>query len=210
MKLKSDEYLTIKGEAHSRLTEKRSRFFGWASPIKSSGDIEDFLSKVRKQHHNPTHVVYAYRLQEDNGIREYCTDDGEPAHSAGQPVLKVLQGQNLENIICAVIRYFGGVKLGVGGLIRAYSETAKLVLANAKIIKKIEEGEISIKVKYSAIGMVIKVADDFNGTVKNIEYGAETVQVFVILRCSQMSSFREKLGNVIPFHLIEKINESKI
>ena len=204
MELKSDEHLTIKGESYSKLTEKRSRFLGWVSPIQKEDDIEIFLEKVRKQHHNPTHIVYAYRLKENSGIKEYCTDDGEPAYSAGQPVLKVLRGQNLENIICAVIRYFGGVKLGVGGLIRAYSEAAKLALEDADITKKVEEAEIDVKVKYSAIGMVVKIVEDLGGTVKNMAYEADAVQIFIQLRCSLLDAFTDKFNNTIPFHMIEK------
>lgn len=203
MTLAYDQYRTITGEVHSKLTEKRSKFLGWMEAVASESDIEEFLTRVSHEHHNPTHIVYAYRLRQEGDVKEYCTDDGEPSYSAGQPVLKVLQGNDLENVICAVIRYYGGVKLGVGGLIRAYSETAKLCVEYGETVVKTIKRSLNVTVKYSGIGMVVNLVEELGGSVENMEYTADSVKIFISLRESRVDTFEKKYESDIPFHLKE-------
>lgn len=106
---------------------KKSRFIGIVTPITSEEEIPMKLQQVKNQYKNATHYCFAYRI--DN--KEKCSDDGEPSKTAGLPILNILKNLELTNILCIVIRYFGGIKLGAGGLIRAYSNTAKLVCTHA-------------------------------------------------------------------------------
>jgi uncharacterized YigZ family protein len=204
MTLAYDQYRTITGQVHSKLTEKRSKFLGWMEAIASEADVDEFLARVSDEHHNPTHIVYAYRLRQADGVKEYCTDDGEPSHSAGQPVLKVLRGNELENVICAVIRYYGGVKLGVGGLIRAYSETAKLCVEYGETVVKTITQSLTVTVKYSGIGMVVNLVEELGGSVETMEYAADSVKIFISLRKSLVDTFEKKYESDIPFHLKEE------
>ncbi|MDD4815852.1 MAG: YigZ family protein [Clostridia bacterium] len=105
---------------------KKSKFFGYAYNVENVSQIEEILSTLKKEHKKATHICFAYVLQSPN--LEKCFDDGEPSGTAGKPILNVLQKQKKSNILVCVVRYFGGIKLGAGGLLRAYSKTASEAL----------------------------------------------------------------------------------
>lgn len=121
-------YRTITKEADAEFTERRSRFIGHAMPVSSEEDALAFVAMIKEQHGDATHNVWAYNLK--NGRQRY-SDDGEPQGTAGPPVLEVLQKERLVDAAVVVTRYFGGVLLGAGGLVRAYSHGAKLALEAA-------------------------------------------------------------------------------
>lgn len=127
------------------VTIKHSKFIGVIIPIESLDDIKDNLNKLKEEYKNATHYCYAFKLINDKG----CSDDGEPNKTAGIPILNVLEGENLINVLVVVIRYFGGIKLGPGGLIRAYSSTCKEVINKALKIDLINGYEVSITFPYS-------------------------------------------------------------
>ena len=127
------------------VTIKHSKFIGVIIPIESLDDIKDNLNKLKEEYKNATHYCYAFKLIDDKG----CSDDGEPNKTAGIPILNVLEGENLINVLVVVIRYFGGIKLGPGGLIRAYSSTCKEVINKALKIDLINGYEVSITFPYS-------------------------------------------------------------
>ena len=127
------------------VTIKHSKFIGVIIPIESLDDIKDNLNKLKEEYKNATHYCYAFRLINDKG----CSDDGEPNKTAGIPILNVLEGENLINVLVVVIRYFGGIKLGPGGLIRAYSNTCKEVINKSTLVELIKGIEFSITFPYS-------------------------------------------------------------
>ena len=146
------------------ITIKNSKFIGVIIPIESLDDIKDNLNKLKDEYKNATHYCYAFKLIDDKG----CSDDGEPNKTAGIPILNVLEGENLINVLVVVIRYFGGIKLGPGGLIRAYSSTCKEVINKALKIDLINGYEASITFPYSnekEINYLLK-----NSIIKNKEY----------------------------------------
>ena len=146
------------------VTIKHSKFIGVIIPIESLDDIKDNLNKLKEEYKNATHYCYAFKLINDKG----CSDDGEPNKTAGIPILNVLEGENLINVLVVVIRYFGGIKLGPGGLIRAYSSTCKEVINKALKIDLINGYEVSITFPYSnekEINYLLK-----NSIIKNKEY----------------------------------------
>ena len=146
------------------VTIKHSKFIGVIIPIESLDDIKDNLNKLKEEYKNATHYCYAFKLIDDKG----CSDDGEPNKTAGIPILNVLEGENLINVLVVVIRYFGGIKLGPGGLIRAYSSTCKEVINKALKIDLINGYEVSITFPYSnekEINYLLK-----NSIIKNKEY----------------------------------------
>ena len=127
-----DRYKTVLQEAVDEYVVKKSRFLGYAKPVATQQEALDFIEKIKKRHWDATHNVYAYVLLED-GLRRF-SDDGEPQGTAGMPALDVLLKEELCNVAVVCTRYFGGVMLGAGGLVRAYSHTAKIAVEAAKII----------------------------------------------------------------------------
>ena len=127
------------------ITIKNSKFIGVIVPIESINDVKDNLIKIKEEYKNATHYCYAFKLINDKGF----SDDREPNKTAGIPILNVIEGNDLVNVLVVVIRYFGGIKLGPGGLIRAYSNTCKEVINKCTLIDLIKGLEASITFKYS-------------------------------------------------------------
>ena len=126
-------------------TIKNSKFIGIIIPIESKDDIKNSLNKLKEEYRNATHYCYAFTLLNDKGF----SDDGEPNKTAGIPILNVIEGNDLVNVLIVVIRYFGGIKLGPGGLIRAYSNTCKEVINKSTLVELIKGIEASITFPYS-------------------------------------------------------------
>ena len=127
-----NEYRTLAGEANDAFVERRSRFIGYAKPVQTQQEATDFIEAIKSKHWDATHNVYAYCLREGQ-IRRY-SDDGEPQGTAGIPALDVLLKEGLTDCVVVCTRYFGGVLLGAGGLVRAYSHTAKIAVEKAGMI----------------------------------------------------------------------------
>lgn len=124
------DYKTVLENASDEFVEKRSRFIGYCKPVKTEQEAIDFINEKRSEHWNATHNVYAYSLREGN-IKRY-SDDGEPSGTAGMPVLDVIVKNEISDVVVVVTRYFGGVLLGTGGLVRAYSHGSKIAVEAAK------------------------------------------------------------------------------
>jgi uncharacterized YigZ family protein len=139
-----DSFKSIKSEAINEYKEKGSKFLAYAYPFSSENDLKNILENLRIQHPNAVHFCYAYRLGNAGEIYR-ANDDGEPSGSAGKPILNQLLSFELTEVLVVVVRYFGGTKLGVSGLIQAYKEATKMALETSKIIEK----SISEKVKIS-------------------------------------------------------------
>ena len=134
----------IKKEKYE-ITIKNSKFIGVIIPIESKDDVKDNLNKLKEEYKNATHYCYAFKLINNKGF----SDDGEPNKTAGIPILNAIEGEDLINILVIVIRYFGGIKLGPGGLIRAYSNTCKEVINKSTLVELIKGIEVSITFPYS-------------------------------------------------------------
>lgn len=147
-----ENYKTVKNDASEELIEKKSRFIGHCRPVKTQNEAIDFINEIRALHRQATHNVYAYILREDNIMR--YSDDGEPAGTAGVPVLEVLKKENLTDVAVVVTRYFGGVLLGAGGLVRAYGKSAKLGVDAAVRIEKLYCSIYFLRCDYSTYGKV--------------------------------------------------------
>jgi uncharacterized YigZ family protein len=153
----NDTYKTItKPSKEILFKDKNSKFFGYAFPVKSEEDIKSKIENLKKQHHSARHWCYAYQIgTEDFSYR--ANDDGEPNNSAGMPIYGQIQSFEVTNILIVVVRYFGGVKLGVGGLINAYKTAAQLALENSKIIKKTINLDYLIKFDYKNMNKVMRI-----------------------------------------------------
>lgn len=162
--MKPFSYKTIESEAEGLYKEKGSKFYGFAFPVENEEDVKARLEGLRKKYFDARHHCYAYRLGA-NGERARANDDGEPNHSAGDPILGQIRSKELTNVLIVVVRYFGGVKLGVGGLIAAYREAAENTLSNAKIIEREITGHITLRFDYPATPDVMKMVNDFSMTI---------------------------------------------
>ena len=162
-----DTYQTIvkpfEGEIYK---EKGSKFYGYAFPVKDENQVKKFIDELKSQHHKARHWCYAWRIGEET-IRFRANDDGEPSNSSGQPILGQLASFDVTNILVVVVRYFGGTKLGVGGLITAYKAAAKYALEDAKIVEKTIDIYFKLTFEYEFLDKVMRIIKEKNLRVNN-------------------------------------------
>lgn len=152
-----DTYKTITSSTEGILFKKKnSKFYGYAYPVLNEDEVKLHLTAVKKQHHAARHWCYAYQIGPEQPIFR-ANDDGEPSNSAGMPIYGQIQSFEVTNILIVVVRYFGGVKLGVGGLIKAYKTTAQLTLEDSKIVKKTIDLQFQITFEYEEINKVMRI-----------------------------------------------------
>ncbi|WMM23440.1 YigZ family protein [Tissierella sp. MB52-C2] len=144
-------YKTINSYGEDETIINKSRFIGYAMPIETEEEALDFIEDIKTKHRDATHNVYAYVLGKDSNIQRF-SDDGEPSGTAGIPVLEVIKKEDLRNVVVVVTRYFGGVKLGTGGLIRAYTRGAKIGLDAGIIVDMVLYAKIKIRIDYTLYG----------------------------------------------------------
>ncbi len=152
-----DTYLTIeKTPEPAVFKDRKSKFIGYVFPVNNVEEVKPIVDQLKKEHHNARHWCYAYRIGIEH-IEERANDDGEPSNSAGTPILNQIKGKNLTNVLVVVVRYFGGVKLGVGGLINAYKTAAQMVLDQAEIVEKIRTKNLEIIFDYPDMNKVMRL-----------------------------------------------------
>ena len=157
-----DTYTTIaKSTDEVLFKEKSSKFFGYAYPIESEEEVKPIIDHLRKQHPHAVHFCYAYQIGTEK-IRYRVNDDGEPSNSAGMPIYGQIQSFEITNVLVVVVRYFGGVKLGVGGLISAYKTTAQLTLDESNIIEKTIDKQFKITFDYKNMNKVMRIIKEKN------------------------------------------------
>lgn len=157
MEDKKDTYKTISKPSKAVLfKDKNSKFFGYAFPIKTEDDVKHHIEALKKEHHSARHWCYAYQLGTEI-IKYRANDDGEPSNSAGQPIYGQIQSFGVTNVLIVVVRYFGGVKLGVGGLINAYRTGAQLALEASKILTKTINIDYLITFDYKNMNKVMRI-----------------------------------------------------
>lgn len=182
-----DTYKTIETASEEVLyKEKNSKFFGYCFPIRSEEQVKEILEKIKKEHYSARHWCYAFQIGTEQ-IHYRANDDGEPSGSAGLPIYGQIQSFELTNILVVVVRYFGGIKLGVGGLVTAYKETAKMALENCEIIEKTIDIHYKIKFDYKHMNRVMRIIKEKNINIvgQKLELDCE-VEIAVRKRDSEM------------------------
>ncbi len=159
----TDKYLTIEQPSEGIYKEKGSKFLAFAYPVFDEEQIKEYQAQLKKKYYDSRHQVYAFRLGADMKTFR-CSDDGEPSNSSGPPVLGQIKSFELTNILIVVVRYFGGVKLGVPGLINAYKTAAYDAISNANIIECFEEDIFTIQFGYGVMNDVMKILKAENPT----------------------------------------------
>ena len=187
-----EEYKTVEKFGEDFFIEKKSKFIGYACPVKSRQEA-DFISKIKTKHWDATHNVYAYVLRENN-IQRY-SDDGEPSGTAGVPVLDVILKEGLVDVCVVATRYFGGTLLGAGGLVRAYSHTSKIGLEAAEIITMAECSIMSVKVDYSFYDRLLLFLSDNGCNIIDTQF-SDNVCVTFSLKADGVEKLNENLTDL--------------
>ena len=167
----SKDYKTVRREANDEFVEKRSRFIGYVKPVSTEEEATAFIGQIRSRHWDARHNVYAYSLREGN-IKRY-SDDGEPSGTAGMPVLDVMVKNGIVDVCVVVTRYFGGVLLGTGGLVRAYSQGCKLALDAGEIILMQSCLMCTTRCNYNQYGKVSSLIAETGGTVDDTVFESD-------------------------------------
>ncbi len=159
--IEGDTYLTLAAPAEGAYREKGSRFLAFAAPVRTEGEVKELLEKLKKEYYDARHHCYAYVLG-PAGAQYRANDAGEPNHSAGDPILGQIRSRGLTNVIVVVVRYFGGTKLGVSGLISAYRTAAAEALDAAPVVEKTVRVGLSLHFAYPATNGVMKVVKEYD------------------------------------------------
>lgn len=170
------DYQTVKGRASARFVEKKSEFIGTIAPVSTEAEAVAFISEMRKQHHDAAHNVYAYVLR-DGQLKRY-SDDGEPQGTGGVPVLSVLERSGLVDVCVVVTRYFGGILLGAGGLVRAYSKGASAAVEAAQVMHMTVCKTVVLELDYAYYDKLNYLLPKFHIVVKEVEYGEKIRAVY--------------------------------
>lgn len=173
------DYKTIKKFGESEIIEKKSRFLGKIKLVETEAEAIAYIESIKKQHWDARHNCFAYVIGA-NGETVRCSDDGEPSGTAGKPMLQVLQNQQLRNVVVVVTRYFGGVLLGPGGLVRAYTQAAQEAIEKAGTCTMTFVTVLTVQTDYNAIGRIKYLLAQEEITVLNEEYAADVIVTMAV------------------------------
>jgi len=185
------EYKTLLEYGQAEIIIEKSRFIGYATPIESEDEAIAFIENIKSKHKNATHNVPAYIVGENNEIQRY-SDDREPSGTAGIPVLEVIKKEDLRNVAVVVTRYFGGIKLGTGGLIRAYTKGAKIGLDAAKIVIKRLYELVHVKVDYTMLGKIQNEILQNGYLIKETQYD-DSVHFYLYIEVNSLDYFEKQI-----------------
>ena len=190
-----DEYRTIEKIGEGYYTEKRSKFLAFAHHVETVDEVKTLLDAYRKKFYDARHVCYAYMLGADR-LEFRANDDGEPSSTAGKPILGQINSHELTNILIVVVRYYGGVNLGTGGLIVAYREAAADAIAHTEIVTKQVEEIISIKFDYSLMNDVMRIVKEMNPRIVSQQFD-NTCEMQLSIRKNDAETLRNRLQKAI-------------
>ncbi len=187
------EYKTVEMAANDCFIEKKSRFIGYVKPVSTQEEAVAFINEIKSRHWDATHNVYAYVLRE-NHIQRY-SDDGEPGGTAGMPVLDVILKEKVTDVCVVATRYFGGIMLGAGGLVRAYSHTSKIALEAGHIITMSECAVYETAVDYSFFERMNRLLDDFGANIIATDF-ADAVRFTFSVKADRADALAAKLTDL--------------
>ena len=187
-------YKTLHEFGTDEIIIDKSTFIGYAKPIKTEEDAIEFINEIKKKHKDATHNVWAYTIGKTMNIQRY-SDDGEPQGTAGIPTLEVIKKEDLRDVVVVVTRYFGGVKLGAGGLVRAYTKGAKVGIDAAKVIEKVMYKDVRIKIDYNQLGKIQNEIMNMNYFVKDTIY-EDNVEIIVYSRLDEVNKLTDRMIDI--------------
>ena len=189
-----DSFKSIAAESRGLFKDNGSRFIAHAYPVETEEEVKEIVAALKKEYYDARHHVYAYRLGY-LGDKFRANDDGEPSGSSGRPVLGQIDSNELSDILVVVVRYFGGIKLGIPGLIRAYKTATADAIANAEIVEKIACKRYKVHFGYMGMNSVMKVFKDMSLDQKNQQFDMEC-SMETSVRLSQVDTFLERIQDV--------------
>lgn len=184
------EYKTIARRCEASFIEKKSEFIGYLCPVQTEDQAVAFIEEIRAMHRKATHNCYAYILRENNAARH--SDDGEPGGTAGVPIYEVLRKEGLTDVCCVVTRYFGGILLGAGGLVRAYTKGAKDAVEAAQIKCMASAVKLLVTVDYGLYGRLAQIFADFDARIADEQF-ADNVKITLFIREENAQKLTDKL-----------------
>ena len=184
------EYKTIARRCEASFIEKKSEFIGYLCPVQTEEQAAAFIEEIRAMHRKATHNCYAYILRENNAARH--SDDGEPGGTAGVPIYEVLRKEGLTDVCCVVTRYFGGILLGAGGLVRAYTKSAKDAVEAAQIKCMASAVKLLVTVDYGLYGRLAQIFADFDARIADEQF-ADNVKITLFIREENAQKLTDKL-----------------
>lgn len=190
----ADTYRTIEQRSEATFTEKRSKFIGFIIPIKTVDEVKEIVDEFKKKYYDARHTCWAYMIGADR-TEFRSNDDGEPSGTAGKPILGQINSNELTDVLVIVIRYFGGIKLGTGGLIVAYREAAALAIAEAEIVEKTVDMQISFKFEYPFMNDVMRTVKDLDATILDQSFDMDC-QMSLEIRKAQYDELIGRLEKV--------------
>ena len=199
-----EEFITILKNETTEIVEKKSKFISYTYYVENEEEIAEKIKELKKKYYDARHVCFAWRIVKDGQILERANDDGEPSGTAGAPILNILKKNNLCNILLVVIRYFGGILLGTGGLVRAYSEATQKVIEKSSIISKVRGIEIIIRIDYSDLEIFKYYCKNNNINITDLQYLDD-----VIVKIEMEKSRKAKMLENIDTKTL-KIKEYKV
>jgi uncharacterized YigZ family protein len=198
-----DSYKTIEKPAEGIFRDRNSRFLAFGYPAESVEEVNNYLAVIKKKYHDARHHCYAYRIGYEKDIFK-LNDDGEPAGTAGKPIFRQLESNDLTNILVVVVRYFGGILLGTGRLINAYKSSVMDMLANASIVTRYIEDQYSIHFPYEKLNMIMKILRE-NGLLHlKPEYNSQC-NMDILVRKSIADSLIRRLSAISGIIIDQKI-----
>lgn len=196
-----DSYRSISGPAEGLFKDNGSRFISFAFPVETEDEVKSIVGDLKKKYHDARHHCYAYRLGY-LGDRFRANDDGEPSSSAGRPILGQIDSKGLSDVLVVVVRYFGGIKLGIPGLIRAYKTSTAEALEKAGSVEKVAGKWFRVSFGYEAMNSVMKILKDMDLRQQGQDFGSEcSLRTWV--RLSAENDFRSRMEKVENCHINE-------
>ncbi len=188
------KYKTVKNNGFYEETEKRSKFISYSFPVNSQPQIQKYLKEIKFKHQDARHHVYAYTLIEN--FSERYSDDGEPTGTAGLPVMNIIKSFDLYNVLVIVVRYFGGILLGTGGLRKMYGSGAKGAVLNAEIAQADLCAEISLNVDYKEYDKISAIITKYKAKISDIKY-SDTVNLNFYIKKDNLKIITQKLSDTL-------------
>ena len=189
---------TIKNETNIEFEEKKSRFIGYVKPVQTKEEAEDFINYIKNKHKDATHNCSAYKIT-NNGLEFFkVDDDGEPSGTAGKPIGEIITYMGVTNLVVVVTRYFGGIKLGAGGLVRNYVKGAKLSISESGIVDFVEKINLMLELPYEKLSEFEKVLEDYE--VDNVE---KSFLDKVIVKIKIDKSFYENIKKYLYINILD-------
>ncbi len=186
------ELITVSDTGYGEYSEKKSKFIGRVKHVSSAAEADEFIHTIRSRYWDARHNVYAYVIGK-NGEFQRSSDDGEPAGTAGRPILEILKGEGLTDVVCVVTRYFGGVLLGTGGLVRAYGKAAKNALDDSVKVRAVQMRLIAIQSSYDLSGKIEHFLIRREIKIDHIDY-QNNVMIYCLLPLKETKTFADLLS----------------